>query len=130
MLVGKDYYAVDIFSILASVVDRFFEVEGQCKLTRTTVNYNKLCNKVVVDRRNAYRLVGELSALTSEIQKLKRAVKREFASYCPFSLSPFKFRLLDHLGDDLERFGSLSGLGAEHCERFNVLSITSYRTIS
>lgn len=68
--------------------------------------------------------------LLLEIEELKRVNERVFVPHCSFGLYTLKVHLLDHLIEDLERFGSIYFTEARPAEHFTVLIKQSYRTTS
>lgn len=66
----------------------------------------------------------------SKIERGKHDFWREYASHCPFSLSTFKFLLLDHLVEYLEKFESLFFTDATPFEHFNLLIKQPYNISS
>lgn len=131
MLEGKDYYAVDmVFPFVAAFIDRSLGFEEKCELTRMNVLYIEIINKVLVDHRDRRWREGELLRLRGEIREFKSVVEGAFASHCPSGLYTLKYHLLDHLVEDLERFGSISFMDAGPFEHFNVVIKQSYRMTS
>lgn len=57
----------------------------------------------------------------SEIWKLKTAAENTFGPHCSTSLFTLKFHSLNHLVDDLERFGGFSLLDAGPFGHFSFL---------
>lgn len=87
MLGGKDHYAIDmVFLFVALFTDRSNGSEANCDLTRVNVQYIDTENKMVVDRREVRRVERELVQLRSEIEDLKRAVRKAFAPHCTSGL--------------------------------------------
>lgn len=65
-----------------------------------------------------------------EVQKLKAFVKKTFDAHCEVGLYTLKLHFLDHVVDDLERFGSMKLLNSSSFEIVNVHIKLAYRSTS
>lgn len=64
-------------------------------------------------------IAGE--SAVGEILKFKTVVEKTFAPQCSYGSFILKFHLLDHVAENLEKFGSLSSTKAAPFEHFYML---------
>lgn len=93
----------------------------RCDLTLMNVLCTELVNEMTFDQKNSGWVTCKVVRLQSEIRKFKSVDEKTFAAHCSFGLFTLKYHLLEHLLDDLERFGRLSFVDAGRFEQFLVL---------
>lgn len=114
------------FSFTAFFNDKSLHFEERCKLTRMSVQYIKILNKVLVDHSDEIWNKGELMTLRSEIEEVKRVAVRILASNCSTGLYSIKFHPWNHLMEELQELETIYFTDATPYEHFNVLTKHSY----
>lgn len=118
----RNYHDVDtVLLFVASFIYRSPGFVEKGDFTRMNVVYSKRISKLLFDKIGEVWTAGELARFWSEISKIKTVAERTFRPHRSSGLLTLRFHLLDHVGDGLERFGSLSFTDAAPAEHFNVL---------
>lgn len=68
----------------------------------------------------------DLQSMRTKVLEFKAKVWNLFRPHCKPGLNTLKFHLLDHLVDDLERFGTIRVLSASPYENFNLIVKQAY----
>lgn len=89
-----------------------------------------MVNKVLFDHGGGAWIESELFRLRQEILKFKKFVEKTSARHFSSRLFTLNFTLLNHLGDDLERFQSYLLAHAAPLKHFDGLTKQSYRKMS
>ena len=130
MLEGKDYRNLDyFFPFVAAFVDRISGcTEGSLTLVHTL--YSKLLHELLVEVEYEGISTIQLKKIQCLINLLKRESKKLFEPYVQKGLFTLKFHLLDHLVEDLSKYGSLQYLDSGPYEYFNSVLKRFYRETS
>lgn len=124
MLEGKDYQAVDyIFPFVAAFTDRCLGRVDSHEQTTVHTKYTELMNLVTGNGTGVSK-----PDITELVSTLKRTVVETFKDHCEKGLFTLKFHTMDHLAEDISRFGSCKFLDAGAFEHFNLAIKRSYRT--
>ena len=127
MLEGKDYRTLDMFfPFIFGYVDSWLGYAEDAPLTKIHVMYTDLVNRLMSNNNGNGWSTGELQDLRSAVHLFKEHVWTLFGPHCDRGLNTLKFHLLDHLVDDLERFGTIHVLNASPYEHFNLIVKQSY----
>jgi len=120
MLEGKNYRAVDmVFPFLAAFFDRAVGFSQDPSFTALNTMYTDIMVCVLHDYPRSGISSEDVEDLGNRVLQFKEAVIAFFGDYCDKGVFTLKFHLLDHMVDDLRRFGSLSVLDASAYEHFN-----------
>ena len=131
MLEGKDYKNLDsLFPFLYGYVDRWLGNAEDCHLTKLHTEYTDLQQSVMTDNHGYGWTDKDIQNLRSSISDFKKHMVSSFQDSFPTDLGTLKFHLLDHLPDDLSRFGSTKVLSASPFEHFNLLVKRAYASTS
>lgn len=127
MLEGKDYRTLDcFFPFIFAYVDSWLGYSEEAPLTKIHVLYTDLVNRLMSDNYSNGWSDAELQDLRSTVLTFKKQVWSLFGPHCDRGLNTLKFHLLDHLVDDLQRFGTVRVLSASPYEHYNVVIKQSY----
>lgn len=127
MLEGKDYRTLDMsFPFIFGYVGTWLGYYEDASLTRVHVMYTDLVNRVMSDNNSNGWSTEDLEELRSTVLLFKKQVWALFGPHCDRGLNTLKFHLLDHLVDDLQRFGTIRVLSASPYEQFNLIVKQSY----
>lgn len=120
MLEGKDYAAVDtVFPFIAAFLDRAIGCADNPALTTVHTLYSDIVNQLLYTKPER-KLHGNENVVTSEtIRRLKMVAKNLFEDLEDFNLFTLKFHMLDHIAEDVSRFGALNFVDASPFEHFN-----------
>lgn len=116
-----------VFPSIELSTDMGLGFEGGCQLTRMSVKYNEIIDKIRADHKGKFWLEEELILSRSEIQEFKRAVMRLSAVYYTLVLYTLEIYLPDHLVENFLKFGSSFCTDGRPFEQINVLIRQSYR---
>lgn len=129
MLEEKDYLYVDLgFPFVSAFTDRCLGRNESHEQTTAHTKYTDLMKSVRFPENDGSGgpVTGALvDDLATEIKKL---VVKTFVDHTEKGLFTLKFHLLDHLAEDITRFGSLPSLDATAFEHLNITIRKSYRT--
>ena len=130
MLEGKDYRNLDfVFPFVAAYVDKISGCTSN-GLTLVHTMYSDLLTVLLDDVERDGVNDDSIRAISKRIASFKKECVKCFSPYVSNGLFTLKFHLLDHLTDDLKRYGSLSFLSAGPYEYFNTIVEKHYRTTS
>lgn len=130
MLEGKDYRNLDyVFPFVAAFVDRISGCE-EGGITAVHTLYSNLLFKLFTEIENDGISYIELRKIEALVRRLKKECKRLFDPYVKKGLYTLKFHLLDHLVEDLGKYGSLDYLNGGPYEYFNAVVKQHYRDTS
>ena len=130
MLEGKDYRNLDyVFPFVAAFIDRVTGCEeGGITTVHTVYSNLPFILFTEVEQHGVSHIEGlKIGAL---IKRLKKECKRVFDPYVQKGLYTLKFHLLDHLVEDLLKYGSLDYLSAGPYEYYNTVVKKHYRGTS
>ena len=130
MLEGKDYRNLDyFFPFVAAFVDR---ITGCVTNGITTVHtmYSNLLEMIFTDVEDHGMNDRKAHDMDALVMDLKRECKDVFAEHVQKGLYTLKFHLLDHLAEDMARYGSLEFLNSGPYEFFNTVVKKHYRDTS
>lgn len=82
--------------------------------------YSKIMGEVTGDMEQCARSEKELSGLERRVKKSERVFVEMFERDCDFDLCILEYYLLDHMVDNIRRFGALSILDSSLYEHFIV----------
>jgi hypothetical protein len=121
MLEGKDHKNLDaFFPFVFSYVDVWLGYENKAPLTMVYTMYVDIVNKLTTDNFGNGWTADDRKTLRDSIHVFKKLVSSVFRPHFENSILTLKFHLLDHVVDDLERFGSIKVLSASPFEHFNL----------
>ena len=131
MLQGRNFKHLDyVFPMVCSTIDTILNKGDKCLLTEVNTSYTELCTKVVHD----FPITGcndeDINELEKEIIVFKRKCVQLFEPTCETGLITLKFHLLDHLCDNLRKFGTVKIINGAKYEQFNLQVKESYRLTS
>jgi hypothetical protein len=130
MLEGKDYRNLDyVFPFVAAFIDRVSGLQEEGITTVHTV-YSNLLFKLFVEVEQYGMSNIQALKIAALIRRLKKECKRVFDPYVNKGLYTLKFHLLDHLVEDIMKYGSLDYLSAGPYEYFNTVVKKHYRATS
>lgn len=125
ILEGRDYKAIyKVFPFVAAFIDRCSEKQKTAPLKGKHAMYGLIVIEVTGDGERATRDVQELSNIEEKVRAFKKDVVDGLHDHCNSGLYTLKFHLLDHLGENMRRFGPLSVPDASLFECFNVYGAT------
>lgn len=131
MLEGKENRALDIvFPFVLAYVDTWTGFQDDAPLTKLHVQYTELTNRLMTDNFHNGWSSSDLDNIRVSISTFKHAFWTLFGPHCSHGLNTLKFHLLDHLVDDLERFGSIHVLSESLYEHFNYIVKQAYNSTS
>lgn len=131
MLEGRDYKGLDkVFPFVAAFIDRCTGHERTAPMTRVHTMYSEIVNEVTGDGEYKIRSEEELVKLEERVKEFKRELVERFDDHCESGLYTLKFHLLDHMVEDIRKFGTLSVLDGSPFEHFNVHIKQAYRKTS
>lgn len=130
MLEGKDYRNLDyVFPFVAAFIDRVTGCEeGGITTVHTVYSYLLFRLFTEVEQHGISHI--EALKIRASIKRLKKECKRVFDPYVQKGLYTLKFHLLDHLVEDLLKYGSLDYLNAGPYEYYNTVVKKHYRATS
>lgn len=115
MLEGKDYRNLDyVFPFVGAYLDRWVGDASFPSFSSLFSTYSDILS--IVESKKVEWNSESTSILEGKIKSFKKLVLRKFGGRCTTGLHTLKFHLLDHLAEDLGRFGSLSILSASQYE--------------
>ena len=120
MLEGKDYHQLDmVFPFVAAFIDRASRRTIEAPLTSVCTAYSDLLNTLMFTKQRGGFSKEDIRKLSDEVLSFKKKATDVLGNLDDINLFTLKFHLLDHLCNDLARFGDLSLLDASPFEHFN-----------
>lgn len=120
MLEGKDYSNIDmVFPFIAAFLDRVLGYADNQQLTMIHSLYSDVVNMVMYNTPDWELQHENVNHLEQKVRMLKRSAKELFEHLEEVNLFTLKFHMLDHVSNDLYKFGILSFLDASAYEHFN-----------
>jgi len=98
--------------------------------SRTYMSNTEIVNQLLSNNYSTGCSTRKMEELMVSIHTFKSAVWRLFGPHCENGLNTLKFHLLDHLVDELARFGTVLVLSASPYEHFNLIVKQSYASTS
>ena len=120
MLEGKYYKLLDsFFPFVYAYVDYWLGFSETAPLSSLHTLYTDIILSIRTENFNRCWTAQDLSNLKSSISHFKKMASYIFSPHCSRGFITLKMHLLDHLVDDLERFGSFGVLSASPFEHYN-----------
>lgn len=120
MLEGKNYRSVDmVFPFISAFIDRVTGFENAADMTRVCTLYTEIMTSALYDFPRNPPDSEIISEFKKKVQYFKVLTIKTFQDFCVSGLFTLKFHLLDHMVEDMERFGSLQVLDASAFEHYN-----------
>jgi len=120
MLEGKDYHAIDtVFPFVAGFLDKATGFHNVAHLTTVHTLYSDLINHLLFNENNQDWPHSRESDISTIIKVFKSTASNLFGTLEDLNLFTLKFHNLDHIAEDVARFGDLSLLDASPYEHFN-----------
>lgn len=116
-----------IFPFLAGFIFRCSGWVEETSLSKVHVLYSELLLSMTKVEISEGLNENRLTELQRKREEFKKLLLRKFSAYCSSGLYTPKFHLLDHVGEDLEVFETLSVLDASPFEQNNVNKKQTYR---
>ena len=131
MLQGRNFKHLDyVFPLVSSTIDTILNKGNKCLLTEVNTLYTEISTKVV----HEFAMTGcndeDINELEENIIVFKRKCVQLFERTCETGLITLKFHLLDHLCDNLRKFGTIKIINGAKYEQFNLQVKESYRLTS
>ena len=121
MLEGKDYKNLDtVFPFVFAYVDTWLGQESTAPLTTIHTQYTSFVQQIMSDNNGLGWSTEALSNVQQTVASFKYQMTSLFHDCSPTGIATLKFHLLDHIIQDLQRFGSIRMLTASPFEHFNV----------
>lgn len=131
MLEGKNYRSVDlVFPFLMGFLDRVLGFQETPTLTKMHTTYTDLMVHCLHDAQTTGWTAKSILTVAENITSMKKMIVSQYGPHSTTGLYTLKFHLLDHLPEDISRFGSLSMLDASPYEHFNTVIKNAYRQTS
>lgn len=131
MLEGKDFKCLDmVFPFVAAYIDRVTGYQDNAPLTDICTSYTTLMQDLLYDNTSTGWSRDMIADITHRISLLKSKCVHTFEKHCEHGIHTLKFHLLDHVVEDLSKFGGLNILDASPYEHFNTFFKQSYRSTS
>lgn len=100
------------YSVCGSVVDRVLRTERTAQMMKVDKKHIKLSNMLCRPEERIIRSEVAIGKLKEEVITFKRRVVDVSGLHSESNLYTLEFHLLDHIAEDLRRFGTLSVLDA------------------
>lgn len=121
MLIKNDYRSLDrVFSFVAAFIDRGARHERTASVTKIHAIYIVILCDVTGGKRQRASTEEVMEMLYERVKTFKRMLVVTFHELGDSGFYTFKYRLLDHMMNDLLKFGTLSVLDRNLYEHFNV----------
>lgn len=131
MLEAKDYWAVDmVFPFVAGCLDRICGESDSAPLTTICTRYTEIVTSAM---RYGYKKEWteyDIQELESMVRDFKRITLSVLGDHHATQLKTLKFHLLDHLGNDIRRMGSLQAVDAGVYEHAHLIFKRQYQRTS
>lgn len=109
-----------LFSLIPGFIGRESHHIVEVPMTKVHKMYSDLARRLSEFRWNGESSSPWLTGLGEKIAWFKELVKATFDQHCESGLNRMKCHLLDHVVQDLKRFGSLRILDGSPFERSNL----------
>jgi len=120
MLEGKNFRSIDlVFPFIASFIDRALGFQGNPVITTVKTMHTEVMVTCLHDFPRKGVSEVDLQDFEKKIYNFKKTVMQFYGKYCEKGLFTLKFHLLDHMVEDMRKFGTLSVLDASAYEHFN-----------
>lgn len=128
---GKFFCAVDMTSLIKEVCINW----AACFHNDTNIigvyrMYSNIVSNVGSQNYGRWQSVTEFEKLCNNVCAFKFTVVKTFLPVCTSNLSKLNVHSLDHLIEDISRFGSTSALDASSNKHFNTSTKALYRDTS
>ena len=133
MLEGKDYRSIDmVFPFVGMMVDRACGEVGTAVTTRLFVLYSEIVQLFLSHTQQESVLWNErkLNFLQHKIQNFKKTATQLYSDHHASDLCTTKMHMLDHIVDDIRRFGGLRYCDASLYEYSHTMVKSAHRATS
>ena len=131
MLEGKDYRNLDyFFPFVYAYVDGWLGNHDTAPLTSIHTKYTDIMQQLYSDNHGFGWNDQALVEFNDTLHHFKTDMTSLFQVFCPTDMGTLKYHLLDHIIDDLSKFGSIRLLSASPYEHFNLQIKAAYASTS
>ena len=131
MLEGKNYRALDmVFPIIVGFLERCLGFASAPVLTDLHVRYSELMLKTQFDIVESGVSPAVVAQLKEDIHNFKQEMVAVYGPHSSHGLYTLKFHLLDHLADDIGKYGNVAVIDASAYEGYNTNIKSSFRQTS
>lgn len=112
MLEGKNKrlwissFSLYLFRFVFGYIDTWMGFQDESPPTNIHDQYTYIVNRLISNNYSTWWSKDDVEEMSSSIRQFKKSMWRLFSSHCEQRLNTLKFHLLDHLVDDLDRFGA------------------------
>lgn len=110
------------FPLVVAFINWVKDHKKTAAVKRVHTCYSEVFVNVMRDMGQRTRRAKNIGTIERTVEKFKRILVETFDEHCVCSLYGLRRHLLEHIAEDIRRFGTLSVLNSSAYERINVHS--------